>query len=75
MCITVGGPVRSLKPALVPNPIAKLSVEVVVSNSIPPEMGPPDAALFVIGGVSLSGLSPTAPSVPGGDKSNLIMAA
>ena len=75
MCAAVAGPVRSVNPKAEPYAKEKLKVSVSVSNEIPEPISFPEPVLFVIAGVSFSGLRPTALSVPAGERSNVIIAA
>ena len=55
-------------------PAAELG-SVQVSRTMPVDMVLPEPVLLVTTGTSLLGLKPTATSVPGGDRANLICAA
>ena len=55
--------------------MANVSVEVSVSNVMPPEITSPDPLLLRTAGTSLAGLRPTAEVVPVGDTSKSMTAA
>src|SRR5438477_4330288 len=75
ICIAMGTPVRSLKPAEEPYPTFAFKMPVLVSNTIPRSMVLPEPVLFVTAGTSLLGLRPTPGPVPGGESANWICAA
>src|SRR4051794_14401338 len=55
--------------------MATVSSNVSVSKTIPPEISFPDPLLVAAAGTWFDGLSPTALSVPAGERSNWTMAA